>query len=169
MEARLGFDFSNQGEGLRGIYKPGGGNDWADAQTREGYLIWIPSLRFAQSLRGKVSSGSISHELWRDVKSAVKAAVEFVVGGAAFIAGLPHGALESVSDLLTGLVDLGELVWKVVKSLFTGRPWCRTWGPPSGHWTPPGGTAGCSRSHRRTNPSSAWSSRPRVRCSGRSS
>src|SRR5215217_568653 len=113
--------YANQGDGPRGIYKPGGSNDWADTQTREGYLIWIPSLQFAQGLRGKVSSGSISYELWQDVKSAVKAAVEFVVGGAAFIAGLLHGALESVWDLLTGLVDLGEMVWKVVKSLFTGN------------------------------------------------
>ena len=37
----------------------------------------------------------------------------------AFVGGILHGALESVWDLLTGLVDLVELVWNILKSAFT--------------------------------------------------
>ena len=111
---------ANRGPGLRGIYKPQEDAAWDTTQTRENYLIWIPSVEFAKSLRGKVSSGSISYELWRDVKTLAMTLGNYYLGGAAFAAGLIHGALESVWDLLTGVIDLLELVWKFIYSLVTG-------------------------------------------------
>lgn len=112
---------ANRGESLSGIYVPHQNADWSQTQTREDYLIWIPTLSFAKSLRGKVSSGSISHEAWQAAKSAALAVGDFYLAYAAFVAGLIHGALESLWDLLTGLVDLIKLVWNVLKSIFTGE------------------------------------------------
>lgn len=116
-----GLVFVNAGEGRRGIYKPTPDADWDTTQTRAGYMIWIPSLAFLKSLHGKVSSGSITYEAWQDVKGAAEAVADFVVGAAAFIAGLLHGALESLWDVLVGLKDLAVMVWDILKSLFTGN------------------------------------------------
>ncbi|NOJ91401.1 hypothetical protein HMI51_00335 [Corallococcus coralloides] len=112
---------ANRGPGLRGIYKPTEDAAWDTTQTREGYLIWIPSVAFAKSLRGKVGSGSITYELWQDVKAAATNVGNVYLGNLAFSAGLIHGALESVWDLLTGLIDLLELAWKLVYSLLSGE------------------------------------------------
>ncbi|WP_120588779.1 peptidoglycan-binding protein [Corallococcus sp. CA054B] len=112
---------ANRGPGLRGIYKPTEDAAWDTTQTREGYLIWIPSVEFARSLRGKVGSGSITYELWQDVKAAATHVGNAYLGKLAFSAGLIHGALESVWDLLTGLIDLLELAWKLVYSLLSGE------------------------------------------------
>ncbi|WP_366934415.1 peptidoglycan-binding protein [Corallococcus exiguus] len=112
---------ANRGPGLRGIYKPTEDAAWDTTQTREGYLIWIPSVAFAKSLRGKVGSGSITYELWQDVKAVATNVGNAYLGNLAFSAGLIHGALESVWDLLTGLIDLLELVWKLVYSLLSGE------------------------------------------------
>ena len=106
---------------LSGIYKPDERADWSRTQTREGYLIWIPTLDFAKRLKGKVSSGSIGYESWESAKRAVVAVGKFQLGQSAFAAGLIHGALESIWDLLTGIVDLFELVWDLLKSVFTGQ------------------------------------------------
>lgn len=116
-----GLVFVNAGEGKRGIYKPSPDASWETTQTRAGYMIWIPSLAFMKSLRDKVPSGSITYEAWQAVKGAVDAAVEFVVGGAAFVAGLLHGALESLWDVLVGLKDLAVMLWDILKSLVTGN------------------------------------------------
>jgi len=110
---------ANRGVGLRGIYKPREGAPWDTTRTRENYLIWIPSPEFAKSLRGKVGSGSITYELWQDVKTFATVLGDYILGNAAFSAGLIHGALESVWDLVTGVFDLLELVWKFVSSLVT--------------------------------------------------
>nr|WP_164933208.1 peptidoglycan-binding protein [Corallococcus coralloides] len=112
---------ANRGPGLRGIYKPTEDAAWDTTQTREGYLIWIPSVAFAKSLRGKVGSGSITYELWQDVKALATNVGNTYLGNLAFSAGLIHGALESVWDLLTGLIDLLELAWKLVYSLLSGE------------------------------------------------
>ncbi len=112
---------ANRGKGLRGIYKQHENAAWDTTQTRENYLIWIPSLEFAKSLRGKVGSGSISYELWQDVKAVATTLGNYYLGSAAFTAGLIHGALESVWDLLTGIIDLLEVVWKFVYSLLSGE------------------------------------------------
>ena len=116
-----GLVFVNAGEGRRGIYKPAPDADWEATQTRAGYMIWIPSLAFMRSLRGKVPSGSITYEAWQTVKGAAEAVAEFVVGGAAFIAGLLHGALESLWDILVGLKDLAVMLWDILKSFVTGN------------------------------------------------
>lgn len=116
-----GLVYVNAGEGLRGIYKPAPDADWEDTQTRAGYMIWIPSLAFLKSLRGKVSSGSITHEAWQAVKAAGEAVATFIAGGAAFVAGLLHGALESLWDVLVGLKDLAVMMWDILKSLITGN------------------------------------------------
>lgn len=105
----------------KGIYKPANDADWDQTKTIEGRQIWIPSLEFAKSLRGKVSSGSISYEVYQSIRSAAVAAGEFLLGTGAFVAGLLHGALESLWDLVVGLVDLAELAWSVIESLLTGE------------------------------------------------
>ncbi len=112
---------ANRGKALSGIYKPNENSDWSKTQTRENYLIWIPTLAFAKSLRGKVSSGSISYEVWESAKRAASAIGDFFLANAAFAAGLIHGALEAVWDLLTGILDLFKLVWDIIKSVFTGQ------------------------------------------------
>lgn len=112
------LEYVNRGEGPRGIYREG--DDWEDTKTRAGYLIWIPSVSFAKRLRGTVSSGSITYEAWETAKSAVVAVGRFIAGGAAFIAGILHGALESLWDVLVGLKDLAVMVWDVMKSLIKG-------------------------------------------------
>jgi hypothetical protein len=83
-------------------------------------MIWIPSLSFLQSLHGKVSSGSITYEAWQSVKSAAEAVGDFLLGAAAFIAGVLHGALESLWDVLVGLKDLAVMIWDILKSAFSG-------------------------------------------------
>ena len=112
---------ANRSKKLSGIYKPYASADWDKTQTRENYLIWIPSSDFAKSMRGKVGSGSISHAVWQAAKSTVEALGDYILGHAAFSAGLIHGILESIWDLLTGIVDLVELVGKIIKSLITGE------------------------------------------------
>ncbi|WP_075298531.1 LysM peptidoglycan-binding domain-containing protein [Stigmatella aurantiaca] len=112
---------ANRHKDPSGIYKPQPDADWSTTQTREDYVIWVPSIEFAKSLRGKVPSGSISYEAWQTAKRTATAIGDFFLGYAAFVAGLIHGALESVWDLVTGLVDLAELVWNILKSIFTGQ------------------------------------------------
>ncbi|SET97698.1 SH3 domain-containing protein [Geodermatophilus poikilotrophus] len=116
-----GLVYVNAGEGRRGIYKPSPDADWEDTRTRAGYMIWIPGPAFLKSLRGKVSSGSITHEAWQTVKAAAEAVATFTAGAAAFVAGLLHGALESLWDVLVGLKDLAVMLWDILKSLFTGN------------------------------------------------
>lgn len=112
---------ANRGKELSGIYKPTGSADWSKTQTRENYLIWIPTLEFAKSLRGKVSSGSLSYEAWQAARRAAEATGDFLLGSVAFQAGVIHGALESVWDLVTGLFDLAKLLWDIFKSAITGN------------------------------------------------
>ncbi|QRN97205.1 LysM peptidoglycan-binding domain-containing protein [Archangium violaceum] len=112
---------ANKTKALTGIYKPSAGADWSQTRTREGYFIWIPSLTFAKSLRDKVGSGSISYNLWKDVRRAAIAIGEYHLGAAAFYAGIIHGALESLWDLVAGVIDLVEMVWKFLVSLLTGE------------------------------------------------
>jgi hypothetical protein len=116
-----GLVFVNAGPGDRGIYKPDSEADWDTTQLRSGYMIWVPSLPFMRSLRGTVSSGSITYEAWDTVKAAAEAVANVVAGLAAFIAGLIHGALESLWDILVGLKDLAVMIWDILKSLFTGN------------------------------------------------
>jgi hypothetical protein len=120
---------ANRGQGLRGIYKPNDSDTWDKTSTREGYLIWIPSLKFAQSLHGKVKSGSPSHgiiydlpSLWDETKHLLEDVADFTLGCLAFIAGIIHGALEAVWDSASGIIEsaINSLIpplWKITYNL----------------------------------------------------
>lgn len=116
-----GLVLVNQGSGPRGIYKLEADADWDTTKVRSGYMIWVPSLPFMRSLQGRVSSGSITYEAWQTVKQAAGAVAEFLLGAGAFIAGLLHGVLESLWDILVGLKDLAVMAWDILKSLVTGN------------------------------------------------
>ena len=83
---------------------------YEDIELVEGGKIWIPSLPFAQALKGTVSAGSFARDVWEKVKDIGSKLVAIP----AFIAGLVVGALESVRDLVVGVF---ELIWGMLKSL----------------------------------------------------
>jgi LysM repeat protein len=107
---------ANRSEKLCGIYKPSAKADWSETRTRANYFIWVPSVEFAKSLKEKVRSGSISYELWQTVKRAASVVADVLLGTAAFVAGLIHGALESLWDFVTGIFDLLQLLWQLLVS-----------------------------------------------------
>lgn len=113
--------FVNQDKQRNGISKPDPEGGWDTTKTIAGRTIWIPSLGYATALKGKVSSGSLSYETWSTIKDVAVAVGDFLAGSVSFIAGLLHGAFESVWDTLVGLVDLVGLVWKFLKSLLTAN------------------------------------------------
>ncbi len=100
-----------------GIYKPDPNVDWDTTQVRSGYMIWVPSIQFMRSLQGVVRSGSLTYEVWQNVKDAAAAVGEFLLGAGAFVVGLLHGALESVWDILVGLKDLAVMAGDLIKWL----------------------------------------------------
>jgi len=114
--------FANNREDHNGIGKPGifkpNGNDqsWADTEVTKDVYIWLPSASFLDSLRDKVSSGSISYEVWEGVKTVLNA----LAFGAAFIGGVLHGAFDGLVALVKGVFDL---IWGAIKSIFTGSIW----------------------------------------------
>lgn len=116
-----GLVYANLGEGLRGIHKKAPDANWDFTEVVEGKMIWIPSLVFLKSLRGKVSSESFTHESWETAKAAAHAVADFSLGTAAFIAGVIHGALESLWDVLVGFKDLAVMIWEILASLLTGN------------------------------------------------
>ena len=69
----------------------------------------MPGEAYAQSLHGIVSSGSLTYELWGDVK---------LVAG--FITGLLQGALESILDIFKGIGKLVKMAWDLVADIFNG-------------------------------------------------
>ncbi|MCA9540664.1 MAG: SH3 domain-containing protein, partial [Myxococcales bacterium] len=101
----------NGGEGdpRQGLYKRDAGAEWHETEVRAGYWIWLPSPAFANTLRGQVDSGSISHE-----------ALDLAVAGTAFEVGWLKGSLEGMSDAITGLVDAIDLVWDILDKAFQG-------------------------------------------------
>jgi hypothetical protein len=112
--------YANEQRGRKGICKPSPDAPWDATVVKAASEIWIPSLAFALSLKGKVSSGSVSYEAYRALADVVSAVVDVAIGAAAFVAGLLHGALESLWDTLVGLVELVDLAWKILKNLFSG-------------------------------------------------
>jgi hypothetical protein len=94
---------------------------WMKVHVIKDLTIWKPSKQFLQSLKGKVSSGSITKEAWEEVKEVAKLVWDFAVYAAAFISGLVYGAGESIYDLFAGAVELVEMVWEIGKSLITGN------------------------------------------------
>lgn len=117
------------GVGRRGIsYEDGAEEDWEKIKAIAGVEIWIPSIEFAQSLKGKIPTDSITYSIYAAVRQSLGLAGDFFLGNIAFRAGILHGALESIWDLVVGIVDLVvgivdllEMVWDLVKSLFTGK------------------------------------------------
>jgi Domain of unknown function (DUF4157)/DNA/RNA non-specific endonuclease len=73
------------------------GDDWKDVKTLEDYWIWIPSVTFAQSLKGVVKSGSVKGELYDAVGKAAANVVRTT------IAQLPGG-----KDVLKTLDEIGS-------------------------------------------------------------
>ena len=119
------LEYVNRGRGDRGIYQPNPGDHsrgaWKNVLTRSDFLIWVPGGDFAKSLKGIVSSGSLTGGAWARARTVIKTIEDFAIGGAAFVAGLLEGAIGSVKDLLTGLGSLVATTWKIIKSLFQGH------------------------------------------------
>jgi hypothetical protein len=113
--------FVNHAAGRLGVAKPSLDADWDTTVTKTGSQIWIPSEEYADTLHGKVSSGSFTYEAWSIVKNAALKVGEWVVGGLGFVVGLLHGALESLWDLLVGLVELVEMAGKILLSIIKGE------------------------------------------------
>ena len=82
---------------------------YEDIELVAGKKIWIPSLPFAQALKGTVSAGSFARDTWEKAKDIGSK----LVAVPAFIAGLVVGALESVKDLIVGVF---ELAWGLLKT-----------------------------------------------------
>ena len=114
--------YTNRGEGdkRKGIAKDNKDDSWSATKTKAGVYIWVPSVGFADTLRGQVSSGSITYGAWEYVKNLAAAVWEWVTFGVAFVAGLIHGALECVWDTLTGIVDLANLIVDLVEAVLEG-------------------------------------------------
>lgn len=104
-----------------GITKPSLDAGWETTQTKAGLQIWIPSEEFADSMRGRVNSGSFTYEVYSTLKGVVTTMAEWTIGSAGFVVGLLHGALESLWDLLVGLVELVGMAWKILVSIITGE------------------------------------------------
>lgn len=114
--------FANKGRA--GMPSPGDltkRDAWKNVKLVEGMTIWKPSVQFLNALKGKVSSGSITREIWENVKAVAKIIFDWIVYAASFIGGVLYGALESLYDLLAGAVDLVKMLWDVIVSIITGN------------------------------------------------
>jgi hypothetical protein len=94
---------------------------WRSVQPKANHAIWIPSQTFVSALekQGAISSGSISNAAWEGAKEAVEAFVDFVQYAAGYQIGVLEGAFAAARDLVMGVVDLGELLYDLIKSLIT--------------------------------------------------
>ena len=112
--------YANDGDGnpAKGIFRRFG-NDWRDVKTHKDYFIWIPSVEFAEKLKGVVESGSISFGVWNISKKAMTKLWDFIKFGSSFVAGLIHGFLESLWEIFVGVWDLVNMFWSIIKSIFT--------------------------------------------------
>ena len=115
------LNYVNRGDNKRGIYQSDPDGSWKTVRTRANYLIWVPSGDFAESLHGRVKTGSITGGRWAKTRSAIEKVENYAIGGGAFVAGLLSGAVAAVRDLLTGAAELVSGLWKVLKSLFEGN------------------------------------------------
>jgi len=109
--------------------------NWEQTRViREDY-IWIPSRTFADTLKGKVGSGSYTHGGWGRFSADMRAnwnaaeaeAGEALDGLGALVAlpvlgaGIVAGAATEVWDTLTGLVEAPAAVVGLVQELFSGQ------------------------------------------------
>jgi hypothetical protein len=97
------------------------GGDWHHVKFAAGRSIWIPTPKFAHTLRGKVDDGSITNGLWAEAKDAVETAIDIAAGAVAFTAGLLEGIALEVKDTLTGLADLVDDVIHLLKDAVKGK------------------------------------------------
>ena len=113
--------YVNHQAGRKGIRKPSLDAAWDTATTTAGSQIWIPGEAYVKALKGVVSSGSLTYEAFQTVSSVVAGIGEFLLGTAALVVGLLHGALESLWDVLVGLVDLIGMIGSLVMSIIKGE------------------------------------------------
>ena len=106
----------HNGVGSPGISKKNNDQSWAKTKVNKDVYIWLPSVAFLNTLKGKVSSGSITYEIWEGIKAAARA----IAFGASFVAGVLHGALAGVVALIKGLIDL---IFGAIKSILFGTVW----------------------------------------------
>ena len=104
-----------------GVYREQLDGAWDTTQTRENYLIWVPSVEFANTLEGQVSAGSFRRDVWNRVARTFAQAWDWVKFSAGFLGGLIHGALECVWDMVVGIFDLVGFVWDFIKVLIAGE------------------------------------------------
>ena len=96
-------------------------SSWKSVTLIADHTVWRPGKPFLDTLKGKVSSGSISRTVWEGVKSAAKMVWGWAVYAAAFVSGILYGAGESIYDLLVGIVDLVKMLYAIGKSLILGN------------------------------------------------
>ena len=92
-------------------------SSWEKCAVVANRWIWVPTASFARQLESEITDGSLTNGLWSQVEDVAEA----IAGGAAFVAGVVAGAVQSIWDLITGLVDLGKILVKTIKSLITGN------------------------------------------------
>ncbi len=65
--------YANQGAGNldKGISTAKADDSWREAKVKSGYYIWIPSVAYAQSLKDKVASGSISYGIKDGINNTI--------------------------------------------------------------------------------------------------
>lgn len=115
----------HNGPGKAGIFKPNGNHDdWAQSGATADTYIWIPSANYLNSIWGTVSkkaggTGSISYDMFAGIADQLGDWTALP----AYVGGLLHGFIASISDAIHGLIDLivsifnGEIV-ELLKSIW---------------------------------------------------
>ncbi len=106
-----------------------------DLRPSPAEYLWVPSARFAFSLAGILSHGTLTGGAWAELsgawsgawsatEGAAEAAWGYVEGNVAFDVGLLQGAWDAVWSTITGLAGLAklpfDLVFGLVRDLITG-------------------------------------------------
>lgn len=102
----------NKAKSREFIHKDKLDDDWDKTKTKKGQ-IWVPGKKLMDSLKGQISSGSISYEF-------LSTAADIAIGIAAFIVGLLHGAVMSIVDVFVGIYDLIVIIKDIIVKLFKG-------------------------------------------------
>lgn len=102
----------NAAKNRRFIYKENESDEWDKAKTKKGQ-IWVPSLDLVNSLKGQVSSGSISYEV-------ASTLADIGLGIAGFVVGLLEGVIMSIADVFIGLYDILVMVKDIIVKLVKG-------------------------------------------------
>jgi hypothetical protein len=88
-------------------------------QVVAGQSIWLPSAEMIQALRdaGAITGGNVE-SVWSAAKNALGGVWDGAQQLAGFYVGLLEGAFGAVKDLVMGIVDLLEMLYDLVKSLW---------------------------------------------------